>query len=101
MWQCFFLLKASFGLKYFSISNILFQLERPAIASRTVSYACLPPDVSQTFAGTEMVISGWGYVVDKGAQYPDLKAAFVTGYFISFIELKSCKTGELKLLSLN
>ena len=56
-----------------------FQLEKPVMSSWTASYACLPPDVSQTFAGTQMVISGWGYVADKGTQSPDLKYAFVIG----------------------
>ena len=67
---------------------VIFQLERPVVASWTVSFACLPPDVSQTFAGTQMVISGWGYVVDKGNQSPDLKAAFVTGYQLPSLDAK-------------
>jgi len=35
--------------------------------------------VSQTFAGIEMTISGWGTVAAQGSQSPALKAAYVTG----------------------
>ena len=57
----------------------MFQLASPALTSKAVAYACLPPDVSQAFDGTMMVISGWGTVQSNGSQSPDLKAAFVSG----------------------
>jgi len=38
----------------------LLRLATPAPISSTVGIACLPPDVTQTFAGTNMTISGWG-----------------------------------------
>jgi hypothetical protein len=36
-------------------------------------------DVSQTFAGTTLTISGWGTISSNGSQSSDLKVATVTG----------------------
>ena len=51
----------------------------PAPISSTVGIACLPPDVTQTFAGTTFTISGWGTTTSNGAQSADLKVGTVLG----------------------
>ena len=38
----------------------IIRLSTPAPISSTLGIACLPPDVTQDFAGTNMTISGWG-----------------------------------------
>jgi trypsin len=57
----------------------LLKLATPVRASQNASFICLPPVVTQTFAGTNMTISGWGTMSAGGLQSPALKAAFVTG----------------------
>ena len=41
--------------------------------------ACLPPDVNQTFTGTSLITSGWGYIQGGGPLSPVLKAATLVG----------------------
>ena len=57
----------------------LLELVSPAPISSTVGIACLPPDVSQTFVGTTLTISGWGTIASVGSQSPDLKVGTVVG----------------------
>ena len=57
----------------------LLRLSTPAIVSASVGYACLPPDTTQTFAGTIMKISGWGTTSLSGSQSPNLLYAYVNG----------------------
>jgi len=57
----------------------LLELVSPAPISSTVGIACLPPDVSQTFVGTTLTISGWGTISSNGPQSPDLKVGTVQG----------------------
>jgi trypsin len=45
----------------------------------TLGIVCLPPDVTQTFVGTKMTVSGWGRISSNGSYSQVLKAAFVTG----------------------
>jgi hypothetical protein len=70
----------SYNSKTEDFDFALLKLETPAVTSSTVGIACLPPDVSQTFVGTSLIISGWGTVSSSGAQSPDLKVATVTGW---------------------
>ena len=56
----------------------ILRLATPAPISSTVGVVCLPPDVTQTFAGTAMTISGWGRTTSGGTQSPKLKEATVT-----------------------
>ena len=37
-------------------------------------------DVTQSFEGTNLTISGWGYTASKGQLSPNLKFAFVNGW---------------------
>jgi len=55
------------------------KLASPVQVSQNASIICLPPDVTQTFAGTNLTISGWGTTSSGGSQSPALKAAFITG----------------------
>ena len=56
----------------------ILRLASPAPISSTVGVVCLPPDVTQTFAGTSMTISGWGTTSSSGSQSHQLKEATVT-----------------------
>ncbi len=55
------------------------KLASPVQVSQNASIICLPPDVTQTFAGTNLTISGWGRTTFNGSQSPALKGAFITG----------------------
>ena len=57
----------------------LLQLALPANVSSTVGIACLPPDVTQTFAGTNLNVSGWGKTSNGGSLSSDLKVGTVQG----------------------
>ena len=57
----------------------LLRLSTPASVSASVGFACLPPDTTQTFAGTIMKISGWGTTSSGGSQSPNLLYAYVNG----------------------
>lgn len=57
----------------------LLELVSPAPISSAVGIACLPPDVSQTFEGTTLTISGWGTTSSSGSQSTDLKVGTVQG----------------------
>jgi trypsin len=59
----------------------LAKLANPVQVSPNVSFICLPPDVTQTFEGTNMTISGWGRIKTGGTQSPALKAGFVIGWY--------------------
>jgi hypothetical protein len=49
------------------------------IPSTTTGVVCLPPDVSQTFAGTTLTASGWGLTSGGGFQSPALKSTILSG----------------------
>jgi len=49
------------------------------IPSATTGIVCLPPDLSQTFAGSSLTVSGWGLTSGGGFQSPVLKSAFLSG----------------------
>ena len=49
------------------------------IPSSTTGIVCLPPNVSQTFAGSDLTVSGWGLTSDGGFHSPVLKSAFLSG----------------------
>jgi secreted trypsin-like serine protease len=49
------------------------------IPSATTGVVCLPPDVSQTFVGTTLTVSGWGLTSGGGFQSPALKSTILTG----------------------
>jgi len=57
----------------------LLKLSTPTPLSNTVGVACLPPNVTDTFVGKNLTISGWGYITPTGPQPGNLKYAFVTG----------------------
>ena len=57
----------------------LLRLAIPAPISAKIGIACLPPNTTQTFAGTIMTISGWGTTSSGGKQSPYLLYAHVTG----------------------
>ena len=57
----------------------LLKLANPVVVSQNASFICLPPDVTQTFAGANLTISGWGTTSSGGTQSPALKGAFITG----------------------
>ena len=57
----------------------LLRLSSPAVVSAKVGFACLPPDTTQTFAGTILKISGWGTTSSSGSQSADLLYAYVNG----------------------
>jgi hypothetical protein len=48
--------------------------------SPNVSFICLPPDVTQTFEGVNLTISGWGRIKTAGIQSPALKGGYVIGW---------------------
>ena len=49
------------------------------IPSATTGVVCLPPDVSQTFVGSTLTVSGWGLTSGGGFQSPALKSTILTG----------------------
>ena len=57
----------------------ILRLVRPVTPSSTVGLACLPPDVSQTFEGVNLVNSGWGKIGFNQSLSPVLKAANLSG----------------------
>jgi len=57
----------------------LLLLQNPIQFSSKAGAACLPPDTSATFVGTNLTISGWGLQSEKGSQSQKLKAGFVKG----------------------
>jgi secreted trypsin-like serine protease len=85
------------GEQFFNVQNILvhplynltnmfaydysiLRLSTPVtIPSATTGVVCLPPDVSQTFAGTTLIVSGWGLTSGGGFQSPALKSTILTG----------------------
>ena len=85
------------GEQYFAVQSILihpnynfanslafdFSILKLATAvvlpSPTAGIVCLPLDVSQTFAGASLTISGWGTTSSSGIQSPALKVATVNG----------------------
>jgi len=58
----------------------LLKLATPVtLPSAKAGLVCLPTDLSQTFEGATLTISGWGTVASGGSQSPELKVATVTG----------------------
>lgn len=55
----------------------LLKLSSSTPLSSTVGVACLPKE-SDTFAGNNLTISGWGYITPNGPQPGNLKSATVT-----------------------
>jgi secreted trypsin-like serine protease len=49
------------------------------IPSATTGVVCLPPDVSQTFVGSTLTVSGWGLTSGGGFQSLALKSTVLTG----------------------
>ena len=62
----------------YSLVKLATPVNIPAVNS-TVGLACLPPDVTQTFEGTNLTVSGWGWTTPLGKQSAPLKATYVTG----------------------
>jgi len=63
----------------------LLLLQNPIQFSSKAGAACLPPDTSATFVGTNLTISGWGLESEEGTQSTKLKAAFVKGLGLNII----------------
>jgi trypsin len=49
------------------------------VPSATTGVICLPPDITQTFVGTTLTVSGWGLTSGGGFQSPVLKSTVLTG----------------------
>ena len=55
-------------------------LSTPVVLSAFVGLICLPPDVTNTFAGASLASSGWGLIAGGGSITSKvLKAAYLTG----------------------
>ena len=66
--------------KVYAYDYSILRLATPVnIPSTSAGVVCLPPDVTQTFVGTTLTVSGWGLTSGGGFQSSALKSTILKG----------------------